>query len=116
MEHRRRPLLFVFFIIVLCSILGGVFGPGLQPVSAADGPEEDLKASIKQFTKVFEVVEENFADKVTSDKAIYKGSIPGMLRTRISSIPRISNRCARIRKVTTTAWECRSVRVTVRPS
>ena len=81
MQHRRRPLLFVFFIIVLCSILGGVFGPGLQPVSAADGPEEDLKASIKQFTKVFEVVEENFADKVTSDKAIYKGSIPGMLRT-----------------------------------
>lgn len=81
MEHRRRPVLFVFFIIVLCSILGGVFGPGLQPVSAADGPEEDLKTSIKQFTKVFEVVEENFADKVTSDKAIYKGSIPGMLRT-----------------------------------
>ena len=81
MEHRRRPVLFVFFIIVLCSILGGVFGPGLQPVSAADGPEEDLKSSIKQFTKVFEVVEENFADKVTSDKAIYKGSIPGMLRT-----------------------------------
>src|SRR5262249_46329480 len=58
-------------------------GPGLQPVSAADsaGPEDDLKASIKQFTKVFDVVEANFADKVTSDKAIYKGSIPGMLRT-----------------------------------
>ena len=79
---RPRSLLFVFFVIVLCSIVGGVFGPGLQPVAAADGgPEEDLKASIKQFTKVFGVVEENFADKVTSDKAIYKGSIPGMLRT-----------------------------------
>ena len=51
-------------------------------VSAATaGPEEDLKSSIKQFTKVYEVVENNFADKVTSDKGIYKGAIPGMLRT-----------------------------------
>ena len=62
--------------------MGGIFGPGLQPVSAADGgPEEELKTSIRQFTKVYEVVEENFAEKLSSDKAIYKGSIPGMLRT-----------------------------------
>ncbi len=30
---------------------------------------------------MYEVVENNFADKVTSDKGIYKGAIPGMLRT-----------------------------------
>jgi carboxyl-terminal processing protease len=40
-----------------------------------------MKASIRQFTKVYEAVENNFADKVNADKAIYKGSIPGMLRT-----------------------------------
>jgi carboxyl-terminal processing protease len=63
-------------------VLGGVFGPGLAGVSAAtSGPEEDLKASIKQFTKVYEVVEQNFAEHVDADKGIYKGSIPGMLRT-----------------------------------
>ena len=39
------------------------------------------RTSIKQFTKVYDVVENNFADKVTSDKGIYKGAIPGMLRT-----------------------------------
>jgi carboxyl-terminal processing protease len=72
----------VLFVIILCSVLGGIFGPGLTGVSAAsNGPEEDLKASIKQFTKVYEAVENNFADKVSADKAIYKGSIPGMLRT-----------------------------------
>ncbi|HMD49556.1 MAG TPA: S41 family peptidase [Bryobacteraceae bacterium] len=49
--------------------------------AATSGPEEDLKASIHQFTKIYEVVENNFADKVTSDKGIYKGAIPGMLRT-----------------------------------
>jgi carboxyl-terminal processing protease len=82
MSRRLRPLFSALFIILLCSVLGGVFGPGLTGVSAASsGPEEDLKAGIKQFTKVYEAVENNFADKVSADKAIYKGSIPGMLRT-----------------------------------
>ena len=77
-----RSLLFAAFVIVLGSVLGGVFGPGVTGVSAASsGPEEDLKTNIKSFTKVYELVENNFADKVTSDKGIYKGAIPGMLRT-----------------------------------
>src|SRR5579863_9670314 len=77
-----RSILFAAFVIVLGSVLGGVFGPGVTGVSAASsGPEEDLKANIKSFTKVYELVENNFADKVTSDKGIYKGAIPGMLRT-----------------------------------
>ena len=82
MSRSLRSLLPVVFIVALCSVVAGVFGPGLTGVSAATaGPEEDLKASIKQFTKIYEVVENNFADKVTSDKGIYKGAIPGMLRT-----------------------------------
>ena len=82
MSRSLRSLLPAVLIVVLCSVMAGVFGPGLTRVSAAtSGPEEDLKTSIKQFTKIYEVVEKNFADKVTSDKAIYKGAIPGMLRT-----------------------------------
>jgi carboxyl-terminal processing protease len=82
MARRLRPLLFAFLVIVFCSVLGGVFGPGLTGVSAATaGPEEDLKSSIKQFTKVYELVEKNFATPVKSDTGIYKGAIPGMLRT-----------------------------------
>jgi carboxyl-terminal processing protease len=82
MARRLRPLLFVVFAIVFCSLIGGVLGPGLTGVSAAtSGPEEDIKASIKQFTRVYELVEKNFADAVSADKGIYKGSIPGMLRT-----------------------------------
>jgi carboxyl-terminal processing protease len=82
MARRLRPLLFAILLIVLCALAGGVLGPGLSGVSAATaGPEEDLKASLKQFTRVYQVVEDNFADKVTPEKGIYKGSIPGMLRT-----------------------------------
>src|SRR5581483_1432639 len=75
-----RSVLFVAFVIALGSVVGGVFGPG-RVSAASSGPEEDLKANIKNFTKVYELVENNFADKVTSDKGIYKGAIPGMLRT-----------------------------------
>jgi len=82
MVRRLRPLLFTLFVIILCSVVGGILGPGLTGVSAAAaGPEEELKASIRQFTRVYDLVEENFAEKVTADKGIYKGSIPGMLRT-----------------------------------
>jgi carboxyl-terminal processing protease len=81
MARQVRPLLLAVLVIVLCSLIGGIVGPGLTGVSAAAAPEEDLKTSIKQFTKVYEVVENNYADKVTADKGVYKGAIPGMLRT-----------------------------------
>src|SRR5215471_16496882 len=42
---------------------------------------EDVQASIRTFTKVFDVVEGNFADPIKPDKALYDGAIPGMLRT-----------------------------------
>lgn len=82
MARQVRPFFLSLLIIVLCSVIGGLFGPGLTHVSAAAAaPEEDLKTSIKDFTKIYEVVENNYADKVTADKGIYKGAIPGMLRT-----------------------------------
>src|ERR1700685_422467 len=77
-----RSLVPAILTVVFCSVLAGVFGSGLTGVSAATaGPEEDLKSSIKQFTRVYELVEKNFATPVSSDTGIYKGAIPGMLRT-----------------------------------
>jgi carboxyl-terminal processing protease len=66
--------------------VGGIFGPGAIPVSAAQqhgegSTDEDLKPALKEFTKIYEVVDQNYADKLSADKAIYKGAIPGMLRT-----------------------------------
>ena len=80
MATRRRSLLVAPLIILLCSMLGGLYGPTIAGASAASS-EDDIKSSLKSFTKVLNLVEENFADKVTPDKAIYKGAIPGMART-----------------------------------
>ena len=80
MAKQRRSFLVVPIIVIFCSLLGGFYGPGLGAASAATS-EDDIKTSLKSFAKVFDLVEENFADPVTADKAIYKGAIPGMLRT-----------------------------------
>lgn len=80
MAKRRRSFLIAPLIVLLCSMLGGLYGPTISGASAASS-EDDVKQSLKSFTKVLNVVEENFADKVSPDKTIYKGAIPGMART-----------------------------------
>src|SRR6201995_5834752 len=81
MARRRHSLLFVLLLIAFCAVLGGFFGPGTSVNAASAGAASDVDSSIKDFTRVLAVVETNFADKVDSDKALYKGAIPGMLRT-----------------------------------
>lgn len=59
----------------------------MRPVQAAAqkasiaASDEDLKSGIESFTKVYDIVGENYADKLGPDKGIYQGAIPGMLRT-----------------------------------
>jgi carboxyl-terminal processing protease len=48
--------------------------------AAAEAPVEDLDKDLSGFSKALALVEQNFADKVSADKTIYKGAIPGMLR------------------------------------
>src|SRR6516225_10113868 len=80
MAQKRRSVLVFFSTIAICAVLGGVYGPRVEVASAASD-DDSTKSSIKAFTKAYNVVEENFADPVNPDKAVYKGAIPGMLRT-----------------------------------
>ena len=80
MAHQRRSLLVLPIIVLLCSLAGGFFGPRVQVASAASEADE-VRKNLDSFTKVYALVEQNFADTVNPDKAIYKGAIPGMLRT-----------------------------------
>jgi carboxyl-terminal processing protease len=64
----------------LCLLTVAVLVSPLQVPTQAAQSEEDLRASLKKFTQVYEAVEGNFADKIDADQ-IYKGAIPAMLRT-----------------------------------
>jgi carboxyl-terminal processing protease len=80
MSRFWRSLVLVPAIVALGAVLGGAFGPGLPGVSAASS-EDEIKSSLKTFSNVYAAVENNFADQVSPDDAIYQGAIPGMLRT-----------------------------------
>ena len=88
MSSQRRYLLFVPLFLGVCALAGGLFGPGARQAAAQDASgntlptsDSDLKSSIQSFTKVYDLVDQNYADKLTPDKGIYHGAIPGMLRT-----------------------------------
>ena len=74
----RRSLSLVIFFLVVCGFLGILFAQrsGQQSSAASDSAVND---SFKQFTNVYALVEENYAEPVNADKAIYNGAIPGML-------------------------------------
>ncbi len=74
----RKSLSFIGLpsVILGCALLGGFYG---RSVHAADDPS--LTADIRQFARIYSLVQQNSAETVEGDKAIYDGAIPGMLRT-----------------------------------
>ena len=59
---------------------GGIYAPGLAGVSAASS-EDDIRASLRTFTKVYDLVEQNFAEPLIPTRPSTTAPIPGMLRT-----------------------------------
>jgi carboxyl-terminal processing protease len=74
----RRTLFLLVAILVGCGFFGLVFGQKINP-SAAPGGDADVRDSLHTFTDVYSLVEQNYAEPVNADKAIYNGAIPGML-------------------------------------
>jgi carboxyl-terminal processing protease len=85
MKQTRRLVWFLFSTVLLCALLGGVYGQRVEATTSTD--DSDVQTGLSSFTKVFDVVEQNYADPVDPDRAIYGppnsnlGAIPGMLRT-----------------------------------
>jgi len=74
----RRSLFLVVFFLLACGFLGILFAQRTGQQSSMTG-DSDVKDSLKEFTDVYSIVEENYAEPVNPDKAIYNGAIPGML-------------------------------------
>src|SRR3954464_685970 len=73
----RRSLFLVVFIIVLCGCLGALFGQRVS--SNATSGDTEIRDSLRTFSQVYDLVEQNYAEPVSADKTIYNGAIPGML-------------------------------------
>ena len=74
----RRSLFLVVFFLLTCGCLGILFAQHSGQQTSLGG-DSDVRDSLKQFTDVYQIVEDNYAEPVNADKAIYNGAIPGML-------------------------------------
>src|SRR3954447_20612022 len=74
-----RTSLQVALIVGACTVLAPLYGPGIRARAAT--PQDDLDKNVKALAHVYSILEDNYADKVSSERAIYQGAIPGMLRT-----------------------------------
>ena len=78
MAQKRRSLFILPLIVLVFSILGGFYGPRVQVAAAASDAEAiSYHKEMESFTKALALVEQNFAEPVDNDKAIYRGAIPG---------------------------------------
>ena len=75
----RRTAVMIVCVVLACGCVGMVFGQRLTATSSSSN-DSDIRDSVRSFTEVYEVVQQNYAEPVNPDKAIYNGAIPGMLR------------------------------------
>jgi carboxyl-terminal processing protease len=78
----RRALFTTILFFVVCAVLGTFLQRKVGAQSSED--ESQIRDNLKQFTNVYALVEQNYAEPVSGDKidaVIYDGAIPGMLRT-----------------------------------
>src|ERR1700741_1995987 len=77
MKTERRGLVIVVGVLLLSAVLGGIYGPNVRATTAS---ADDYQTAVRAFTRVLDVVQANYADRVDVDKSVYQGAIPGMLR------------------------------------
>ncbi len=78
----RRVLLSATVFLGTCAAAGSLISQRVAAQSASD--ENTLRDSLHNFTDVYSIIEQNYAEKLTGDKpdkAIYDGAIPAMLHT-----------------------------------
>jgi carboxyl-terminal processing protease len=77
MKSQFRGLVLVATVLLLCAVLGAIYGPNVRATSSST---DDYQSAVRDFTRVLDVVQNNYAEPVDVDKAVYQGAIPGMLR------------------------------------
>jgi carboxyl-terminal processing protease len=75
----RRSLFLVTLVIIICGFLGAGFSQRASGGYPGGASDTDVRQGLQHFSEVYALVEQNNAEPVNADKAIYNGAIPGML-------------------------------------
>ena len=77
----RRAIFSLIVFFAVCAVAGTFLQRRVGAQASQD--ESQIRDSLKSFTDVYAIVEQNYAEPIQGDKAdsaIYDGAIPGMLR------------------------------------
>lgn len=77
MTSKRNRALLVIGAVFITAVFAIFNGPVLR---ANPGDTSQLQEYVKNFTGVLSIVQQNYATPVDTDRALYEGAIPGMLR------------------------------------
>ncbi len=87
MKPTRRLLWFALSTIAVGAILGQIYGNRVE-ATTADPADANVQASLKEFTQIYSVVQQNYASPLKPNECIFGptgsmtvGAIPAMLRT-----------------------------------
>src|SRR5438105_225410 len=67
-RRARRSLFLIAFVIISCGFIGLLFGEKVGAASSGGG-DGDIRDSLRTFTQVYNIVEQNYAESVNPDKA-----------------------------------------------
>lgn len=84
---KSRSFLLLALVLVISALVGGFYGrqsEAATTVSADAGTNDNsdiaIQSDLREFARVYNAVEENYATTLDANAAIYDGAIPGMLR------------------------------------
>jgi carboxyl-terminal processing protease len=77
MKPKRNRALVILAALLLSAAFGVFHGPALR---ATPGDTSSLQEHVRNLTSVLSMVQQNYAIPVDTDRALYEGAIPGMLR------------------------------------
>ena len=67
MKAERRGLFLVVAVLLVSAVLGGIYGPNVRATTAS---ADDYQTAVRDFTRVLDVVQANYAEPVDVDKAV----------------------------------------------
>jgi carboxyl-terminal processing protease len=76
MLRGKGAVLVLIGTLGISALVGGFYGPSLR---ASTTGANSMEQSIKEFSQVLSVVQQDYAKPIDVNKAIYNGAIPGML-------------------------------------
>ena len=104
----RRSLFLIVFVLGLFGLLGMLFAQRISP-AATPSTDSDVRDSLKQFTEVYETIEQNYADPVNRRQGDLQRRHPEHVAPARSPLQFFRSRslippCAKSSAASITAW------------